>query len=60
MKNPFGVAVRPKVKRVYATYINSGTVSVIDADKNMVVGEPIKVGHQPIGVAVTPVYAAEQ
>jgi hypothetical protein len=28
-------------------------MAVIDTDRNMVVGEPIKVGHQPIGIAVT-------
>jgi YVTN family beta-propeller protein len=41
-------------KHAYATNFNSGTVSVIDAATNTVVGLPIAVGTIAPGVAVTP------
>src|SRR5262249_11018448 len=38
----------------YVTNENANTVSVIDTATNMVVGSPIAVGNNPLGVAVTP------
>ena len=50
---PIGVAVTPDGRYVYITNNGSGTVSVIDAVTDKVVGS-VSVPAGPIGVAVTP------
>jgi YVTN family beta-propeller protein len=49
-----GVAVTPDGKHVYVTNAYVSTVSVIDTASNLVVGNPIPVGNNPIAVAIVP------
>jgi len=48
------VAVNPAGTRVYVTNFDAHTVSVIDTASNTIVGAPIPVGTEPLGVAVNP------
>jgi serine/threonine protein kinase, bacterial len=50
---PTTVAVTPDGKRAYVTNQNSGSVSVVDTESNVVVAS-IQVGSVPWGVAITP------
>jgi large repetitive protein len=42
---------------VYVTNLGDNNVSVIDTEKNIVVGEPIKLGTLPSGVGIVPAAA---
>jgi YVTN family beta-propeller protein len=62
-RNPVGVAVTPDGSKVYVTNYGGTrtdlsdtgtTVSVISTATNTVIGSPISVGRNPVGVAVTP------
>jgi YVTN family beta-propeller protein len=48
------VPASARAQRAYITNIQDSTVSVIDTVTNTLVGSPIPVGLNPIGVAVTP------
>jgi YVTN family beta-propeller protein len=48
------VPASARAQNAYITNSRDGTVSVIDTATNTVVGSPISVGTNPIGVVVTP------
>ncbi|HIE30303.1 TPA: YncE family protein [Candidatus Poribacteria bacterium] len=50
--NPTAVAASPKRNFVYVANSFDDTVSIIDTVNQNVSGEPIRVGHQPSGLAV--------
>ena len=50
---PMGVEVSPDGKRVYVAGGRGGSVAVIDAGTNTIVGS-VKVGTRPWGIALTP------
>lgn len=47
---PYGVAVDPRRARAYVANFFDDTVSVINTNNNQVVGSPITVGNNPVGV----------
>lgn len=52
--NPTDIAISPDGKLAYVVNFESGTVSVIDTQKNELVGPPIPAGEGANSIAITP------